>query len=578
MATYMPTNKPVNYLDVPQELKDWYDIDGLYVTHAEYYRWFIGLKVGPEMLNFRPIVTREQADRFGLEAARRATLTPPAALLSSPQAKVYSKLGAFGMAMEAVWFYDLSIGRPRMSLSDVIGVKIPLQTIIDNYGSEEWMTQEFTLQLLEKFIREEPENLLLAHGLWFGQGSVGWMNHDEKIGLIEAMADAVSQESRDGLKEIWVEKGGDEGAFDSLWAYYNAEIKKAGLLYDSIPHVADVRLGRHAYAHILDSLRISHSIDEVYTWAAREYDRIEAEMNRLARLAGKTDWREYFDSLVVSSEATAADLMHMYQTTTDELQRIFVANKIFTIPDNYSWVFRLTPPENRQNVPMGMYVPAPPFASIRRGTFYITPSEGDLTAWREHMFNYLITTSHEVFGHGMCNGYEIRVPSMYGAIRQSMLLSQEGVAVTMEGMRFHCEGAPPTVRDMMVVLKSLAFRAARVIAELEWHIGDKSLEQITAEYAHRSGISIKMATRDIRRATTTTWEFMSYFLGVGGVEAFGKLMGGTIPAVNYLIENAAGLVPPHLAAWAEGLIDRPEDFDWLGKTEMVAISERFFPS
>ena len=572
------TRTLVNYLDVPQTLKDLYDIDGLYVSHAPYYRWFIGLEVGPEMLGYRPIVTREQADRFRTEAARRASLNPDVSLLKTPQSRVYAMLGSFGMLMESVWFFDPTTGRPRIPISDIIGIKIVLEMIFDNYAGEDWMTTDFALQLIKKFVEEEPENLMLGFDLWFGVGSVGWMNADEKQGVIEAIADAMSEEARAGLRKLWIQKGGDAGVFASLWTEYVVKMEEARLLYTNIPFVADVRLGRGQYVYILEGLKIGHTIDQIYYWAVREYSRIEAEMNRLARLAEKKDWREYLDSVVVGLEPTEENLMQMYRISEAELRAIFEVNGVFATPENYSWEFRLTPPSERQNVPLAMFVPAPYFASVRKGSFYITPCDGDLVAWGEHSLNCRLTAAHELFGHGVCDGYATRIPNMYSAIRQSMLLAYEGVAVSMEGLELRCEGTTQNLVDMMVILKSLAFRAARVIAELEWHVGDKSLEQITMEYAHRAGISLKMAQRDIRRMTTTTWEFLSYFLGAAGVESLGKLMGGTIPALRYLIENTAGVVPPHIAAWAEELIDRPEDFDWLGETEMVEISRRLFPT
>lgn len=575
----------VNFKDVPDALLRMFDIDALYVERAPYYRWFIGLQVDAGMLEYDPVVTLLQAEHFQSEALRMATTEIDHALLTSPAAKVAAILGRFGMSKEGVWFYNPILHRSNLGYAELVGIKIMFDYIGSGYGERDWFTPDFQLKLLTRMIQMEPKNLRLAfEELYFGSDSAGWMNASERTGSIEAIKEAISPQARAGLAHIWKAAGGKRNQFAKLWSDYVEQMLDILIMVAEKAHQTDVRMGRPAYETILQGLHIGHNVDEIYTWAVDQYTRIEDEMNRLAALAGFANWRDYWDSIDPGAEMSDEQLLAYYRYEVELLIGLFRENGIIPPqPENYIWQMMITPAENRQSIPTAMYMQAPYYTDTpgdkRTGSFYVTPAGGDKTLLRAHRIEGRQTAAHELLGHGWCNAYEpMTVPSSYSAIRQAALPANEGVTVTMESAYMRCNGVVPSLQEMMAALKSLAWRCARVIAEVEWHVDNKPLEQITAEYAIRAGLSSEVAVRDIRRATTQVWEFLAYAFGASGVEALGKYMGGTLKALRYMIEQCAGLVPQNLAAWAEGLVDEPEDFDWLVDFELVDISQQLFSS
>ncbi|MBI2415535.1 MAG: hypothetical protein HYV33_02615 [Candidatus Kerfeldbacteria bacterium] len=129
-----------------------------------------------------------------------------------------------------------------------------------------------------------------------------------------------------------------------------------------------------------------------------------------------------------------------------------------------------------------------------------------------------------------------------------------------------------TPQEMLGCLIEWIKRLARVIIEIDIHVNTMEPEAAAQKYANMSGMTLDAAKADLVRVYNGVMNFSSYAVGFWGVEALAKKMDVNFEqAFAMMMKQGAGFVSPHLLAHANGVIDRPEELDFLADANDVLL-------
>jgi hypothetical protein len=159
------------------------------------------------------------------------------------------------------------------------------------------------------------------------------------------------------------------------------------------------------------------------------------------------------------------------------------------------------------------------------------------------------------------------------------LIGLEGIAFGYENALVGLDTWETSIDEAITMLLARAWRIARIVAEMEYHMTDKPVAQIAQEYAARSGLSPKMAERDLRRALQEPGAFLFYYLGAAGVAQLGQFYeGGLLEALGDYQASCGGFVPPNWYAVSKGFLADARQFDFLRLADAgVQTTQRVYP-
>lgn len=564
------------FLQVPGPLLRKFDVGGLYGKWDQSANLFTGRRVSPATLLAFPLLNLDLVQGFATAAQRLAAQKVRQA--SSRIEEVFVMIAQNGLAQEGEILFDPTIGRPGRAYHTQVNLIESLLWTLENQ-TVLFQSPEVRRGMISHWMMRTGAQLAEAKRLWFNPRSVGWLTVDERDATIEAMKASVDSSSREQLLKLWMEAGGSQSEFESLWTDYTDGMI---LVFDSlnnIPFTQDVRRGEEAYSLKLSRLRIPHSIREIREWAEKQYQLVATEMDRLAAIMDYRDWKQMWVESSIGEELPDDEsLVEIYRQKAPEVIALLQDEGLIpSTPPNFSWSIEPTPESLRVSIPAAVCFFANYTKGQRVAMFYVTPIKGSKLSRIQHATQLETTIAHEVAAHAFGSGLApLVVPLVFTTSRDTSLAPLEGLAFSMELQYLRVK---PSLSLVFGTLQARLWRYARILAETDWHLTKKPFEQIVNEYADNAGLDNLFALRDVRRACQEIWEFCAYAVGASGVYEMGRhYQGGFKEAVSRLQALAGGFVPPNMFLYAENRIANPMDFNWLCETDPgVLVSRELVP-
>jgi uncharacterized protein (DUF885 family) len=333
-------------------------------------------------------------------------------------------------------------------------------------------------------------------------------------------------------------------------------------------------------------LRDERSPSELWEYGARQVDdytrRIAEVAERIARERGislpfGTDqdraWsiRRVMEDLAAESPANDDELMRWYQETGARAVAYGRERGMFDIPPNYQLQVVPTPPVLRSTIDAAYY-PAPPLKKTGVGRFYLTPTENDPAALRQHARASVADTAvHEGFpGHDWHFKYMTQHAAEIsgirwltpGAVEDSSSMWSDSMATEGWGLyaeELMAEPAPErpygfySAGEYLYELQGQLLRAARVRIDVGIHTGrmsyDEALNYFTERVDFFPGACARAsadpaakavcdgANRAIYRYSKWPTQAITYNLGKNAIaslrESYRSMKGGTYSAREF---------------------------------------------
>ena len=259
-----------------------------------------------------------------------------------------------------------------------------------------------------------------------------------------------------------------------------------------------------------------------------------------------------------------------YEEAVLAAKAFVVDHDIVSLPADEELKVVPTPPFLRSLLPFAAYEPPGPYDARQLGHYFVTPPreglEGDdlLDALRNHPYASMPTTGvHEAYP-----GHHLQLVSANAAptLARRIAYIPSGGNILVEGWAFYCEElmeregflSDPAVRLMR--LKDQAWRAARVVIDIELHLGLMTFERAVTFLAEAAHMNPADADAECRRYVVNPGQAMSYLLGRREVQRLAGLFFASRGATLREFHDellAWGSVPPAVSAWGMGLAPAP---------------------
>ncbi|KPJ61128.1 MAG: hypothetical protein AMJ46_03850 [Latescibacteria bacterium DG_63] len=339
------------------------------------------------------------------------------------------------------------------------------------------------------------------------------------------------QESLENASKITVE------ALESFGDYLEQDLLERS--------TADYRLGKELYAKKLQhTLNSDIEPEELTAKAWKEYEAVRAEIIQISRKlhgelfgeqaaeeAGKTDEemaREVY-SKIADVHCKPDELLDQCRKYLAELEDFIREKDIITLPAGEKLEMEWTPEFERGVAIAGLESPGP----LDRGLktfFYVAPvpeewSDEQVESYLREYNNYLlrILCIHEALpGHYVQGAYANRFPSLVRAVLGSGVFI-EGWAVYTERMMIAAGYGGGDPRLKLSQLKFYLRTVTNTIIDIGLHTGTMSEEEALELMIHGGFQEESEARGKIVRASLTSTQLVTYFVGLQGVVELEKL-------------------------------------------------------
>jgi len=254
--------------------------------------------------------------------------------------------------------------------------------------------------------------------------------------------------------------------------------------------------------------RVDRTASDLFEYGGRE---VEAYSERMAEVAERLlrergiavsrnaedrAWsiRRVMDDLASESPASDAELLRWYREAAGRAVAYGRDLRMFDVPADYRLEIVPTPPVLRSTIDAAYY-PAPPLKNTGVGRFYLTPTDNDVAALRQHSRASVATTAvHEGFpGHDWHFKYMTQNASAIsnirwlpaGAVEDSSSMwcdsmATEGWGLYAEEMMSAASPGRPygfySAGEYLHMLQAQLLRAVRVRVDVGLHSGRMSFE------------------------------------------------------------------------------------------------------
>lgn len=263
-------------------------------------------------------------------------------------------------------------------------------------------------------------------------------------------------------------------------------------------------LGEKEYAWRLKHIfGIQDSPLELYHRGLELAARIREQMEKLASQIDPTkELSEVMEDLSKEHPPNDQKLMESYTHLIERARKFVVKKKLFNLPSNFELDIAQTPPSLSAMFSIAMFNPAPIFDPNKKGTFLVTPTNGDEQMLAKHNFSLIpsIAVHEGIPGHGFQYFYLQRLMSI-APVRYLLLgdmyygLNIEGYAGYIEElMRQHGFFSP---REELAQLGAQLSRAYFIVVETALHIGKMSFEEAAKTFHEQAFFSRALALEQV---------------------------------------------------------------------------------
>jgi hypothetical protein len=318
------------------------------------------------------------------------------------------------------------------------------------------------------------------------------------------------------------------------------------------------------WEHVLDE-----SPEDLAAYGREVLDESRAGMLALAREQGYADVASAV-SAVLARHPQADGIVAGYREAVFAARAYIAEHDIVSLPAGEELRVVPTPAFLRSMLPFAAYDPPGPYDARQLGTYYVTPPRDGLEgealeqALRNHPYASMATTGvHEAYP-----GHHLQLVSANAAptLARRIAYVPTGGNILVEGWAFYCEElmeregflSDPAVRLMR--LNDQAWRAARVVIDVELHLGLMAFDGAVALLSEAAHMDPADATAECRRYAVEPGQAMSYLLGRREVQ---RLAGRFFTARQATLREfhdellGWGSVAPAVIAWGMGLAPAP---------------------
>ncbi|MHB0913086.1 MAG: DUF885 domain-containing protein [Armatimonadota bacterium] len=201
--------------------------------------------------------------------------------------------------------------------------------------------------------------------------------------------------------------------------------------------------------------------------------------------------------------------------------REFVMERdLVTIPPGEQLEVTDTPEFERSTTPYAAYLPPPPFGSIRKGRFWVTPinSEADEEEQESQLLGHCTYTLPIAALHEGYPGHHLQLTRAAGItspIRKQMLST-----LLIEGWALYCEqmmqeqGFYTDPRVHLFQLKDMLWRICRVIIDIGLHTEGMSFQDAVHILVDKALLEEVNAAAEVKRYTMSPTQPMTYIIGM----------------------------------------------------------------
>ncbi len=290
-------------------------------------------------------------------------------------------------------------------------------------------------------------------------------------------------------------------------------------------------------------------------------DALSDSEDRLAELAAEISpgkaWTEVVAELK-KDHPGAGELLETYRREMERARRFVAETGIVAMPEDEELAVMETPVFDRSTIPYAAYLPPAPFEREQRGLFYVTPVDARAPAERqeEQLQGHCLHSIAVVALHEGYPGHHLQLVTANRAASKVRKVAHNTVFI--EGWALYCEelmreqGYYSDKRTVLLQLKDLLWRSARVVIDVKLHRGEFSFEEAVDFLVERAHLEPVNARAEVRRYAMTPTQPMSYLMGKRAImairERFTTGKTGTVELAEFhrrLLSSASA--PPAIA-------------------------------
>jgi uncharacterized protein (DUF885 family) len=209
-----------------------------------------------------------------------------------------------------------------------------------------------------------------------------------------------------------------------------------------------------------------------------------------------------------------AGALDEYRTEIARAREFVLERRLATLPEGEELEVMETPAYLRHVIPFAAYEPAAFFDARQLGIYIVTPPAQAAEMGEHNRASIMNTSVHEAYpGHHLqfvCANSTGSIPRLLGSFQAHEFI--EGWAHYCEELMYE-EGfsARPEVR--FIQLSDLAWRACRIVIDVELSSGRMGFEQAVRMLVDEAGMRRPQAEAEVRRYTFTPGYQLSYLYG-----------------------------------------------------------------
>jgi len=283
-------------------------------------------------------------------------------------------------------------------------------------------------------------------------------------------------------------------------------------------------LGRAAFDALLhDVHQVPYDADELGDLGSRVVAEVEAGLEKASLTAAQhRRWWEVVAALE-SRYPTRASLLDDYRRILERAREFVLQHDLVDLTKVGPLVVQATPPFARSNLPFAAYIPAPTFASLGRGEFWVTPPSETLgcdeeraVLRRHHAGRLLVACVHEAYpGHHVQFEHAAHVKRPLRHFFASTVFSEGWGLYCEDLMRrkgFLMDGPDGPLLEISM-LRDQLWRAIRIVIDVGLHCKGMTREQAVALLVDKHVLDQDSAEAEVMYYCSAPTQPMSYMVG-----------------------------------------------------------------
>lgn len=260
-----------------------------------------------------------------------------------------------------------------------------------------------------------------------------------------------------------------------------------------------------------------------------------------------------------ADHTNARGLVPAYRQTADVARRFVVDNELVTIPDSHALVVEETPMHLRHVFPFAHYVRPAANDSEQVGSYFVTPVDDEETLARHDHRTIRHTTAQQVWpGRHLQavvanhNPYASALPRLFNAASTM----RDGWAMYSEQLMFEAGYLKGSEHEFLLLFNRL-WRAMCVVADVDLHVNNASIEDVAQGFTETLGFSPGQAKAEVTRFTRRATDSMGHACGWALIMAARDRLRAEQPELTALafhdqLLNVGPIAPPLALAHAFG--------------------------